>query len=70
MLLEGFFSKLVTNVYMLRIYYENILANCDGNMYLPIFNVSPKSRITSQVARKIAACDQTFTKVNVSIFSL
>ena len=38
-------------------YVKNILANCDGNLYLPILHLN----FTLQAARKIAPCDRTFT---------
>ena len=39
-------------------YVKNILANCDGNMYLPRI-----ARIALQVARKIAPCDRALIHV-------
>ena len=40
------------------LYVKNTLANCDENMYLPIFHLSKVVRIALQVARKIALCDR------------
>ena len=45
--------KFVTNVW----YVKNTLANCDGNLYLPILHLPTKGRNALQVARKIASCD-------------
>ena len=47
--------KFLTNVW----YVKNILANCDGNLYLPILHLL-KGRIALQVARKIAPCERAF----------
>ena len=46
--------KLVTHVW----YVKNILANCDGNVYLPILHLP---RV--EVARKIAPCDRALIHV-------
>ena len=50
--------KFETNVW----YVKNVLANCDGNMYLPILHLPCKSRIALQVARKIASCDRALKR--------
>ena len=45
----------MTNIW----YVKNILANCDGNIYLPILHLS-RVDIALRVARKIAPCDRAF----------
>ena len=44
-------------------YVKNILANCDGNVYLPILHLPSLSKIALQVARKIAPCDRALIHV-------
>ena len=52
--------KLVTNVW----YVKNILANCDGNVYLSILHLAMQVyRIALQVGRKIAPCDRALIHV-------
>ena len=43
---------------MTNVWYviKNIMANCDGNMYLPILHLLWV--VALQVARKIASCDR------------
>ena len=52
--------QLVTNVW----YVKNILANCDGNVYLPILHLPRVPRVALQVARKIAPCDRALGKLH------
>ena len=42
---------------------KNILANCDGNVYLPILHLPRVEWIALQVARKIAPCDRALIHV-------
>ena len=37
---------------MLRIYYVNILENCDGNMYLPILHL-PRVELSRKLQEKL-----------------
>ena len=52
--------QLVTNVW----YVKNILANCDGNVYLPILHLPRVPRVALQVARKIAPRHRAFGKLH------
>ena len=51
--------KFVTNVW----YVKNILANCDGNLYLPSLHLPRVDRIALQIARKIASYDRALNLV-------
>ena len=50
----------MTNVW----YVKNILANCDGNVYLPILHLPMQVYIIAlQVGRRIAPCDRALIHV-------
>ena len=53
--------KFVTNVW----YVKNILANCDGNLYLPILHLS-RVELHCKLQKKIAPCCRALNYNNIT----